>query len=257
MKRIRILYFAIYISFSHAIYAEEAILFLGFQGDNAPAIEETMDELLRERLSVIPGVKLVDYRETLRYRHDIDFDRFSTLPLYSVDGLNEVISDTVLVIWGSIKNLRIEAIRRHLIGSGFRGELVTSVSVYDLSSRRFSHIGDIHSEALKKKGFIFFTPPERAITATSTERTEISRDLMEKTITQITGILTSLARNRQDNSAGAPPGNPDGSTARAPSISDVFTVPSMEPAKIRDPMERPKPDSIAASAGESGEKQVK
>ena len=215
---------------SFRTFAVEKILFLGLSGEGAPAIEQTFDRVLRERLSVVPDFVVIDYIETLRCRKHTEFNDHPTVSEKMLNDLLPLLPDSVTIVWGSIKKLTLEPVRRKLITAAINAELTVGLSVYHLAERHFAYNGNVESFFKKQKGFVFFTPINETPPLGAAERTAIIDHLINDGATKSAGIISSLVRSEQLRAASLP--KQDSADGHAPSISDVFTVPSVEPPAI-------------------------
>jgi hypothetical protein len=211
--------------------AANRILFLGMSAGGAPAIESTFEKLLRERLSMVPELNLIDYVETLRYQHIIDFKRYPTVSEKMVKNLQKIVPDSFIVIWGGIKHLGIKPIRQNIIGSAAEGELTVGLTVYHISRGAFLHSGDIKSSFRKNKGFVFFSPAEKVVSVTAADRVEITNKLIDDALSTATSIIVSILKSADMLQPIVQSGG-DNDVNKTPSISDVFSVPSVDAPKI-------------------------
>lgn len=240
------------VSPSHTI-AVDKILFLGLSADGAPAIEQTFDRLLRDRLSVDPGFAVIDYIETLRCRKHIGFNNHTTVSVNMLTGLNTMLPDSVLIVWGSIKRVALEQRRRKLIKAVINAELTVHLSVYNLVEGLFAYSGDIQCFLQKPKGFIFFTPVKETPPIGASQRAAIIDELIEDAAAKSAGIISSLVRSVQLRTAPLQ-ARTDSANGRSPSISDVFTVPSVEPPVISNnpPIESRQDSTLSESRRPAG-----
>ncbi len=221
--------------------AIDRIVFIGLSGEGAPAIEQTFDRLLREQLTVIPDCAVADYVETLRYRKMIDFNRYPVVSEQFVTELQKLIPDAALIIWGSIKKMSIKPVRRTLINAIAEGELTVGLTVYNLTQGTFAYSGDVKGAAKKREGFVFFSSVDKVTHIPASDRAELTEQIVNDAVLASASIIRSILRSENLQFAGTVKG--DTGKGRSPSISDVFTVPSVAPHEIQDNPPLITPDS--------------
>jgi hypothetical protein len=210
--------------------AATSILFLGLSGDGAPAIERTFERTLRDKITTTPDLAIIGYDESQRYRRKLDLDQTSGIPENRLAELQEYLPDSAFAVWSQIKKLTVTPVRDHLIKALIKGELQTRLVVFNVSTGSFAYSGTITSTAEKRKEYILFSPIEQT-NVSATDRDEVINKLVVHAVTECANIIDSLHRSelqktRPAQAEAESPGN------RAPSISDVFTVPSVEAAEI-------------------------
>jgi hypothetical protein len=229
--------------------ATSKILFLGLSGEGAPSIEKTFDASLRERLSVVSDLKLIDYIETCRFQRLIDFTRYSTVSENLVKNLQKHLPDSLIVIWGAIKHLGIKPVRRKLLNASLHGTLTVGIHIYLLNQSTFLHSGTIESSFDKSKGTVFFSSVEKVTTVSASDREEIIRGLLDNALNKTTSIIVSVLKSTRLLQPGYISATEE--TYRPPSISDVFTVPSVEAPEVNGT-----PSITEETSDESSEKQM-
>jgi hypothetical protein len=200
------------------------IAFIGLNGEKAPAVEKTFDRLIREHLSVIPDVKSVDYLQIQKYQQIIFFSDNSTVSESLVELLEKYAPESTLFVWGWVKDYRITAVRRKLFNAALKGELTIGLTMYSLSEKKFAYSGNVKAEDYKSKGLIFFGSVDQSVHATALDRAEILEKLVNQAVENSGRIISAVAKsqtftNNKDS---------DVQQYKVPSISDVFSVPSLE-----------------------------
>lgn len=223
----------VFISFTLPLTASENVLFIGLSGDNSPAISTTLEKHFRGQMSVAPEIELFDYVETRRYRERIEFNRYPSVSAKMIADLEKFVPDSILIMWGSIKNLRIEPSRTKLIMAMVRGELTVTVMVYNLIRKSFSYRINVTGSAQMAKGWIFFSDPGKTVAVSASERTKLIEQCIDNAAEKLTSIIASIVRNEKLRGPTAP-ASEEGEINKLPSISDVFTLPSVQAAEIQN-----------------------
>ncbi|MBN1577942.1 MAG: hypothetical protein JW913_15385 [Chitinispirillaceae bacterium] len=223
-------------------FAIDKVLFIGLSGEGAPAIVQTFDRLLRERLSAIPDLAVIDYTETLRYRKLIDFSRYPSVSEQQLTDLQALLPDSVLILWGSIIKIHFVPVRRKFVTAVIEGKLVVGLTVYSLLEGTFAYNGNIETSLHKQKGLVFFTPVDKVTHLSASERTTLTDQLIDDAVSSSADIVNALIHSERLRSAARNLKNDSGG-GRSPSISDVFAVPSVEPPAINNNTTLEMPDS--------------
>ncbi len=231
----------LFFTFPLKISGSERVLFLGISGDEAPSVEETLDRLIRERLSVIPDIAAIDYIETLRFRKQIGLDSYHSASENNLKNIGTILQDSLIIVWGRVKKISVDPVRSKLIKLYMEAGLTLGLSVYLPMDRRFAYTGNIESRIRKRKGFIFFSSVKETPPLGASERNQLIDMLLDDAAAKSVAVVSSLIRSERMRAASV--NKPDSTDKRAPSISDVFTVPSVTPPVIED-KSRPNTDSL-------------
>ncbi|MBD3321310.1 MAG: hypothetical protein GF350_09475, partial [Chitinivibrionales bacterium] len=97
------------------------ILFLGIFEGAAPSFEKSFEQMVRDNISTCDGTDVFDKAQTEKFRSMLDFRGNPSLSGKMVAALKRHYMDTILVVWGEIREYDISTVRRHLIGTGIRG----------------------------------------------------------------------------------------------------------------------------------------
>lgn len=207
------------------------VVFLGMIDNNHPAVEKTYDRLFRENLSVMPYIHFVDYVLSQKYRHDVELDGSTFVSRNLLQSLQRCAPETTLFIWGKINSYKIEPKRKGLIRASINGELKVDLTMYSLENKEFTYNGTLHIKKEKPKGVIWFDKVSKVVHITALEHTEMLENLEQECATQSGAMVESVIRNltQQENSTLLKV-----KKTSAPTISDVFTVPSVEAREIRN-----------------------
>lgn len=207
------------------------IVFVGLFGDAAPAIERTFEYKLRNELSVIQEATLSDYQQSQLYRHRINFLNYPTVSKQLVDELSLITSDSNLIIWGTVTTCQMKPQRTNLLFSEIKGELAITLSIYNLNRKAYAYTGTIRTTATLPKGPIFFADVAKNTTLSSVERTNLLEELMTEASQTSSEMIKAVLRN-ENLKAPVVSSKQEVDTYRVPSISDVFSVPSLKAQEI-------------------------
>ena len=241
MKIVTVL-FAIILNIS-ICFAGSEVVFIGLYGEGAPAVEKTYDRLLREHLSVLPQIHSADYIQAQRFANMIKFDTYPTVSENLVKSLITLASDTTLFVWGTIKKYRIKPIRKAFFFSKLKGELTIGLNMYSLSRGKYAYSGNVKAVTFKSKGMVGFRPVEKVVHISALDRAEILEEL-EYDAVQASGRMISAVVHSE--SFQTDKGETGVNTYEVPSMSDVFSVPSVD-AQAVDSVQGKQPDQITAT----------
>ncbi|MDG5815239.1 hypothetical protein QA601_09130 [Chitinispirillales bacterium ANBcel5] len=227
-------FFILVFSINNAKTAEVA--FLGFRGDGAPQIEKTFERMLRERLSINPEFKTVDVATVESLVRRINFYHHDQLSFKELDSIHKYLSDSTLVAWTNITSCKFRPVRRQIIRKAIEGKLSVELGIYCLGHKRHIFSGLIEVTAEEMKGFHFFGSVEKKTHITATERTELLDRLVKKAVNELDRMIALTVRTTPPL-----PSPQDQSTevTRTPTISDIFTMPSMESQPVAEEQEEP------------------
>jgi hypothetical protein len=207
------------------------VVFIGISQGSAPAFEETLDRRVRENLSTLKEIALIDYLQTQTFRRKIRFDEFPTVSRKLVETLKQYSSDSAVFVWGSVKNNTFTGMRKNAIREYIRGEMTLTLNIYSLRYKNYAFIGDVQSSFEKPKGFIFFGDAKQDMAVSATDRKEMIDRLLDlaarKSASLIAAVIQSerLHAAKESETAGA-------KSYEVPSVSDMFNVPSVEAASV-------------------------
>jgi len=208
------------------------ILFLGMAEEGAPAVSQSFDQLLRTRLSAEAGIRISDYENSLRYRERLSFSRYPTISSGQLVKLQQILPDSLLLLWGRVVSTEIKPERSKLIGSHYDAELKINLSIFNPEQKAFIFNGIITSQKTFPGPTILFSSVEKTATLNAVERSAIIGELLENASSKSASMITSIVQNNRKIKAQET--TPDKEPENSPSISDVFSVPSVEPQKIDD-----------------------
>ena len=99
------------------------IVFIGFSGQETPAIEKSFTRLFQEQLATLPDVNSISGDELLRLQSRINHFTYPVMTSSLVTMINRCAPDTALVIWIKAKECRIRPVRRYFFGSAIKGSI--------------------------------------------------------------------------------------------------------------------------------------
>lgn len=222
------------------------IIFLGISAHNAPAIGQSLEKQLRDQLNVSPGIRLIEDSQTQRFLYQLNFDINPVLSKEQFQPLLMYHYDSTMIIWGTIKECTIKAYRRNLIKSALRGKLVLGLNVYSLDNQKYVYIGFIESEVNEPKGWILFESIENGVHISSEDRLRILSRLQGDAVQSSFRILKALLyeKTSKELEIEIEPQIAPLEKSVEPSISDVFSIPSIEAAPLDSNLEGGKNDTI-------------
>ena len=231
------------------VSAQNHVLFLGITEQGAPAYSRSFEQQLRAILDTMDAVKLMNHIETQRYREMTGFDRYTDVS-QSMNGRPlKLLPDSVLIIWGTINSLEFRPIRKHLFGAAVSGELRAGISAYSPKKRSFLYNGTVASTVSVKKSPVFFSPVDKVTQLSAAERVTLTDSLIHLAVLSCSDVIRSVLENGGKISAETAA---ETDTQRnAPSISDVFTVPSVEAPRIERGGKTPEKNSLKPDSGNS------
>jgi len=208
-----------------SLFAKSNVAFIGLTGNGAPSLEKGFENLLREKLSVESEIFTKDYLECQKYRRAIRFDDYASVPRNYLQNLVRFNDDSMLVVWGTVKNYRLDYQQKKHIFTGIKGELQIGLHIYSLLKRDFLFIGDVSADVYQPKG-IGFIKSKQAVSAN--DRAKLIELLQNEAVTN--SCRTIIEVIRAENSKMLNTFNTV--DTNGPSISDVFSIPSTEPPQI-------------------------
>ena len=233
--------------FAFVCFAKE-IAFIGLNGEKAPAVEKTFDRLIREHLSVIPDVKSVDYLQIQKYQQLIFFSDNSTVSESLVGLLEKYAPESTLFVWGWVKDYKVTNVRRKLFNAALKGELTIGLTMYSLSEKKFAYSGNVKAEDYKSKGFIFLGSVDQLVHATARDRAELLEKLVNQAVENSGRIISAVAKSQTFTNTK----DSDVQQYKVPSISDVFSVPSIEAPNLDQGKSKKATDSIRSLPDSTG-----
>lgn len=213
------------------------VVFIGLQGEGAPAVEKTYDRLLREHLSVMPEVNAADYLQSQKYAKMISFQDYPVVSKSLVEALEPIANDTTLFVWGTVKEFKITPQRKMLFWVKLKGELTIVLNMYTLSNRDYAYSGDVKAVAYKSRGMAGIGSLEKLVHISALDRAELLEKLEFEAVRISGQMISELCRKALPGKKGVK----DEVTAKADTssgsantslISDLFDVSDVETKKI-------------------------
>jgi hypothetical protein len=230
MKRLLMVIFLNGLLSGPVIAAQNQLLFMGLTGQGAPASSRSFEQRLRNELSMLDRVTVVDYVETQRYREMADFNRYPATSEKMLQSLLKFIPDSMLIVWGSINNIELNPIRKNIFGAAIEGKLSVGIAIYNLQQRGYSYNGNVQSTITAKEHPIYFSPVKKVIHISASRRAALTDSLISLAVFNSIAVIESVLKNRIRVDTNKDSIN--NVRSNAPSISDIFTVPSIEAAQI-------------------------
>lgn len=215
------------IVFEVSSVARTNVAFIGLSGENAPSLEKGYEKLLREKLAMNPDFYTADYLECQRYRRLMKFDDYQIASRKSAETLINFANDSTLLLWGAVKSYRLYSERKKFIFTSIKGELLIGLHLFSLAEKDFLFIGDVKAIVSKNKGLAFFHP---SMPVSATEGAKLIEMLQTEAANNSSRIISALIRSKMEGDIDL--GVSNEKQNREPSISDVFSIPSTEPAQI-------------------------
>ena len=231
MKRIAF-FSSLLFAFPFILFAKDIdLIFIGISQGSAPAFEETLDRRIRENLSTLQEMHITDYLQTQSFRRKIRFDESPTVSRKLVESLKQYSSDSAVFVWGRIKNYMVAGKRMKVIRGFIRGEIVLTLNVYSLRYKNYAFSGDVQTSLEKPKGFIFFGNAEKEIIVSPSERKEMTDKLLDQAARKSASLIATIIQSERLHAAKEAE-NAGAKSYEAPSVSDMFDVPSVEAASV-------------------------
>lgn len=221
----KLLVLLLFVILPFSSFAKSNVAFIGLSGNGAPSLEKGFENLLREKLSMESELLTKDYLECQKYRRAIRFDDYASVPRNYLESLVRFNDDSMLVIWGTVKNFRLDYHQKKLIFTGIKGELQIGLHIYSLLKRDFLFIGDVSADVYQPKG-MGLIKSKQAVSAK--DRAELIELLQSEAVSN--SCKTIIEALRAENAEMRNAFN--AVDTNGPSISDVFSIPSTEPAQI-------------------------
>lgn len=211
------------------------ILFMGLAEDNDPTVVSRFDREIREKLAVLPDVRITDFIETQKMKKRIEFNCHSTVSRSLVQSLMKITGDSTMVVWGRVENLNIEPKRYIVFGARAVGKLKVVLTIYSISFREYTYIGNIETETHIPKPPVFFRNVKRVTHITAADREEIIDKLISESTEKTATAISAVVRHGLVRGAGS--GIPGFEEEEVPSIENLFEIPVIDGESI--PEEEP------------------
>lgn len=206
------------------------ILFLGINNRGAPALSKTYERMLRERLSTIPLLKVTDFEQTIRYKDYVKFQQYPTISISLLSKLQQILPDSIVLVWGDVAQKSISPSRKKIFGSVLNAQITTNLSIFNPAQNSYLFNGVIKSEKKFPGPWIYFASPQKNVLVNAQKRNELFHILLEEAAAKSASILSSIIQNKQTEDDTSKPS--EDAQNNEPSISDVFSVPSVEAPEI-------------------------
>jgi hypothetical protein len=104
------------------------------------------------------------------------------------------------------------------------------LTLFSPDNNEYIYSGEVISLTSEPKGFAGFAPVEKVTHITTNDRALLSDRLVKDAALRAYGIITTAINGENNTLKSAPADTPK---LNAPSISDVFTIPSVAPNEIK------------------------
>jgi len=217
----------IMVLFYMGVFAQNiTVVFMGILPGGAPEFEKRFDALLREQVTVLPGVNIADYDGTQYLKKKVDFVNSPVITRSFVEKLMLVSSEKTLVVWGDISHFNIKPVRRWLVGAEAVGTLTLSLTMYSLDFGEYAFIGDISCQASVPKAPVFFRSVDKVTHITTSDRSTIIAKLQNLAAQKSTDVINGVIKSQMVKSGVLRPD--EVKTKKVPSVSDLFDIPTVE-----------------------------
>jgi hypothetical protein len=231
--------------------ARNRVLFMGITGDGAPGYSRTFEQQLRAVLDTIDEINLMSTVESNRFREMTGLDRYDEVSQGMTGRVMKLLPDTVIILWGTLENIQFTPVRKHIFGAAINGELNAELSAYSVKYRRYLFNSAVVSSITAKESPVYFSPVEKVTHLSAGERVVLTDSLIRMAvISSVNRIQSALKESDKINTEIAVENRDQKSV---PSISDVFTVPSVA-APIIDRNSSPSTNSGKKSGSDTAGK---
>lgn len=197
-------------------FAGYDVVFMGLHGEGAPAVEKTYERLLQEQLAVLPGINAVDYIQSQKYAHLINFKDYPVVSNSMVEALEPIAGESILFVWGTVKEYKITTHRKLFFWVKLKGELTIGLNMYSLARRSYIYSGDVRAETIKSKGMTGFGSIEKNVHISALDRAEILEKLENEAVKGSVKMISALCR--------AGTSNAEEQKNEEPSMSDIVNT---------------------------------
>ena len=222
----KIFFYFLILLFTEIAAEEYALINFGVIFGGAPSIEKTFNREMRIRLSSVEGLMATDYDLSSKIKRDADFENDPVLSPKLINSIRSYSADRSIVAWVKIDVLSIVPKRKAVVTAVAAGKLRVKLFLYSLYFGEYLYSSTIETTAEIKKGALFFRPAEKIIHITAQENRELSKEMVAKSIDEIEELVTAIVRSELLKSGTVMPSTVK--KERAPSVSDMFNIPSAE-----------------------------
>lgn len=195
-----------------------------------PSIEKKFNQELGLRLATVQGMQTMDEDKSDNLKRRSDFVNRPTLTRKLIESLREAADEKSLLVWSEISHLSVTPKRKWIFGAEAFGEMTVKLYLYSLYFGEYIYSGELKSEASKAKSPVFFRNVEKITHIKPQERIELSEKMSNDILSQIEDLVISIARSELTKSGVLLP--QEVKKERAPSVSDMFNIPSVEAPEI-------------------------
>lgn len=228
MKRNFILIVLIFIANSAA--EEIQLINFGTLLGRQPAIEKKFNYEMGIRLSTVEGMHLLDRDKTDLIKKRSDFENMPNLSKKLINSLRESSEEKALLVWCEIEDMQITPKRKWLLGAEAVGEMRIKLYMYSLYFGAYIFSGELKTQATKPKEPVFFRNVNKVTHITSQDRQELMDKMSFNILENIETLVISVSRSELIKTGVLLP--EEIKREKAPSVSDMFNIPSVEAPEI-------------------------
>lgn len=230
MNRVRGLFITVFLIIATAISEEIQLINFGNLEGRQPAVEKAFNYEMSIRLSTVEGMYLMDRDKTDMIKKRSDFVNEPTLSAKLINSLKESADEKALLVWCEIEDLSIKPKRKWGLGAEAYGEMKVKLYMYSLYFGAYIFTGTIESQASKAKPPVFLRSVEKITHITSEERKMLSDKMISDILSKIEDIVISVNRSELIKTGIMLP--KEVKKEKAPSVSDMFNIPSVEAPEV-------------------------
>lgn len=197
-----------------------------------PSIEKKFNHEMNLRLATVQGMDLMDRDKTDYLKKKSDFENMPSLSRKLVNSLRESAEEKALLIWSDIEELSVVPKRKWLIGAEAAGTMKVRLCLYSLYFGEYIYTGELYASVSKAMAPVFFRSAEKVTHITPQIRSELIDILSSNILSQIEDLAISVARSELIKSGVLLP--EEIKREKAPSVSDMFNIPSIEAPEIEE-----------------------
>lgn len=226
----RIFIFIVLIFVGNSIAEEIQLINFGTLFGRQPAIEKKFNYEMGIRLSTVEGMHLLDRDKTGLIKKRADFENMPNLSSKLISSLRESAEEKALLVWCEIEDLQINPKRKWLLGAEAFGEMSVKLYMYSLYFGDYIFSGELTAQANKPKEPVFFRNVNKITHITSQDREELMGKMSSDILKKIENLVISVSRSELIKTGVLLP--EEIKKEKAPSVSDMFNIPSVEAPEI-------------------------
>jgi hypothetical protein len=219
--------------FSTVMAQNYTVAFMGLAAGGAPSIEKRGGQAIKDRLVARQDLQLMDDVQTAQLANHTGFDFPVTVSRPLVESLKKIVGDTAIIAWGRIDRYVVKPQRHMLMGAKVVGTAWVNLTIYSLGFKSYTCVAAIQATASVWKPPVFFRRVDLVTHITAQDQAEISDQIVGQLATRVADIIVTVVRHYRET--GSPLEIPTVETQKAPSIENLFEIPSVEGTSIEQP----------------------